>query len=218
MTESKNEFAKNKTLILAVAAGLVLTTGALAHDENNSTPPQPALASRQAGMTGIKTRTMLGTLPGTIPPGTIPPGKIPDVQIPELPGMDPAAGRKLFAAKGCVTCHSINGVGGTDATALDARTIATHPFEFVAKMWAAAPFMIAAQEEALGAQIQFTGEELADIVAFAQSEPEQRIFSQADIPPDVMSKMHHSHGAAHGNEEKHDEEPDLAHGQTPHHN
>ena len=213
MTGSKNELVKNKTLILAVAAGLVLATAALAHDENNSAAPQVALTSRQAGIMGIKTRTMLGTLPGTIPPGTI-----PDVRNPGLPDMDPAAGRKLFAAKGCVTCHSINGVGGTDATALDAHTIATHPFEFVAKMWAAAPFMIAAQEEALGAQIQFTGEELADIVAFAQSEPEQRKFSQADIPPDVMSKMHHSHGAADGNEEKHDEEPDLAHGQTPHHN
>ena len=54
-----------------------------------------------------------------------------------LPQMDPARGRKLFASKGCVTCHSINGVGGEDATPLDAHTMPSmmNPFEFAAKMW-----------------------------------------------------------------------------------
>ncbi len=40
-----------------------------------------------------------------------------------MPNMDPALGRKLFASKGCVAGHAINGVGGHDATALDAHTM-----------------------------------------------------------------------------------------------
>lgn len=38
-----------------------------------------------------------------------------------MPSMDAANGRKLFASKGCVVCHEVNGIGGTDAAPLDAR-------------------------------------------------------------------------------------------------
>ena len=103
------------------------------------------------------------------------------------PQMDPVRGRRLFATKGCVACHAINGVGGHDATPLDAHTMDTamNPFDFAAKMWRMAPAMIYAQEEALGEQILFTGDELADIIAFVHHEEEQHNFSEADIPPDV---------------------------------
>ncbi|MGH8630355.1 MAG: c-type cytochrome, partial [Burkholderiales bacterium] len=40
-----------------------------------------------------------------------------------MPSMDAANGRKLFAAKGCVVCHAVNGIGGQDAAALDASTM-----------------------------------------------------------------------------------------------
>jgi cytochrome c len=121
----------------------------------------------------------------------------------QLPDMDAARGRKLFASKGCVACHSINGVGGHDATALNAHTMQPmmNPFDFAAKMWRMAPFMIAAQEEALGEQILFTGQELADIIAFVHDDEEQHKFSETDIPPEIMPMMHHHHemagGAAH---------------------
>ncbi|MCH8113415.1 MAG: hypothetical protein IH905_15915 [Proteobacteria bacterium] len=113
-----------------------------------------------------------------------------------MPRMDPALGRKLFASKGCVACHAINGVGGHDATPLDAHTMDAmmNPFEFAAKMWTMAPYMIAAQEEALGGQILFTGEELAHIIAFVHDDGEQHDFSEADIPPDIWPMMHHQHG------------------------
>ena len=54
-----------------------------------------------------------------------------------MPLMDPARGRKLFASKGCVVCHSVNGIGGKGAPPLDATTMPplVNPFEFAARMW-----------------------------------------------------------------------------------
>ncbi|MFC2968095.1 c-type cytochrome [Acidimangrovimonas pyrenivorans] len=108
-----------------------------------------------------------------------------------MPRMDPVAGRHLFASKGCVVCHSINGVGGTDAPNLDASTMKMpmDPFDFAAKMWHGAPAMIAMQNNELGAQIQFTGQELADIIAFVHDPMEQKKFSEADIPESIKKHM-----------------------------
>src|SRR5262245_54695356 len=108
-----------------------------------------------------------------------------------MPSMNAANGRKLFAAKGCVVCHSVNGIGGQDAAALDASTMPgmTNPFDFVANMWRGAPAMIDMQREELGEQIEFTGQELADIIAFLHHEAEQRKFSDADIPPNIKAAM-----------------------------
>jgi cytochrome c len=113
-----------------------------------------------------------------------------------LPKMDPRRGKKLFVSKGCVACHSINGVGGHDAPKLDAHTMdkKMNPFDFAAKMWRAAPAMIAVQEEAFGEQINFTGDELADIAAFVHSDKEQHSFSEKDITPAARKMMSHSHG------------------------
>jgi mono/diheme cytochrome c family protein len=105
--------------------------------------------------------------------------------------MDPANGRKLFASKGCVVCHSVNGVGGKDAPPLDASTMVgmTNPFDFVANMWRGAGPMIQLQQEELGGQIEFTGQELSDIIAFLHDEEEQKKFSEADIPANIMAAM-----------------------------
>jgi cytochrome c len=114
----------------------------------------------------------------------------PSVQL-LLPMMNPERGRKLFASKGCVVCHSIHGVGGTDAPSLDWSTMKgpMNPFDFAAKMWRGAPAMIAMQQHELGHQTQFTGQELADIIAFAHSPEEQRKFSKNDIPPNIRKLM-----------------------------
>ena len=108
-----------------------------------------------------------------------------------MPSMDAANGRKLFAAKGCVVCHAVNGICGKDAAALDASTMPgmTNPFDFVANMWRGASAMIDMQREELGEQIEFTGQELADIVAFLHHEQEQKKFSDADIPPKIKAMM-----------------------------
>ena len=108
-----------------------------------------------------------------------------------MPSMDPVNGRKLFASKACVVCHSVNGIGGTDAAPLDAATMVgmTNPFDFVANMWRGAQPMIELQGEELGSQIEFTGQELADIIAFLHHEEEQKKFSEEDIPPNIRAAM-----------------------------
>jgi len=110
-----------------------------------------------------------------------------------IPPMDPAKGRKLFASKGCVVCHSINGIGGVDAPPLDASTMPAimNPFDFAAKMWRGAGTMISMQEDELGEQIEFSGDELANIIAFVHSADEQAKFSGADIPPAISQLMDH---------------------------
>jgi cytochrome c len=118
-----------------------------------------------------------------------------------MPMMDPARGRALFASKGCVVCHSINGIGGEDASPLDVSQMPgpMDAFEFAARMWRGAPGMIAMQQMELGAQIELTGEELADIIAFAHSSGEQAKFSEADIPEHIREIMS-GHDDEHSND------------------
>lgn len=125
-----------------------------------------------------------------------------------MPMMSAERGMVLFAEKGCVACHSINGVGGHDATPLDAHQMegVMNPFDFAAKMWQMAPYMIAAQEEALGEQILFTGDELADIIAFVHDDEHQHRFSDSALTPRIMKMMDHQHGGKKTGTEAHAEE------------
>lgn len=112
-----------------------------------------------------------------------------------MPQMDPARGRKVFAEKGCVVCHSINRIGGEDAPALDATTMRPmmNPFEFAAKMWDGAEAMVYMQREELGEPIQLTGQDLADIIAFVHSHEEQAKFTEDDIPERIRELIEHGH-------------------------
>jgi len=126
-----------------------------------------------------------------------------------IPAFDPVLGRKLFASKGCVVCHAVNGIGGEDAPEFSAAFMdrPMNAFDFAANMWRGAPAMIIMQEEELGGQIELTGDELAAIIAFVHDAGEQAKFSQADIPHDIEEVMHGD--AGHGDEpeaEEHDEE------------
>jgi len=113
-----------------------------------------------------------------------------------MPTMNPANGKKLFIAKGCVACHAVNGVGGHDAPPMDSHTMdqMMNPFEFAAKMWNHAQGMIFAQQEAFGEQIMFTGQELADIVAFVHSDRMQHAMTESDLTPQALKMMKHGHG------------------------
>jgi len=114
-----------------------------------------------------------------------------------MPIMSATRGKDLFVSKGCVACHAINGVGGHDAPAMDAHEMQEfmNPFDFAAKMWNHAEAMIAAQEGALGGQIFFTGEELADIIAFIHDDGSQHAFTENDLTDGARKMMAHDHGA-----------------------
>ncbi len=126
-----------------------------------------------------------------------------------IPQMDAAKGRILFAEKGCVVCHSVNGVGGEDAAMLDAEfmQLPMNPFEFSARMWRGAGAMVALQEDELGGQIELNGEELAAIIAFVHNADEQALFSEADIPEEIEEMMHHE-----GEDEHHEDDKEDDHG------
>lgn len=101
-----------------------------------------------------------------------------------MPLPDAERGRFLFVSKGCVVCHSVNGVGGTAGPALDASAdgATIEPLAFAARMWRGAVAMTTLQSTEFGYQIDMTDEELADLAAFAASPSVQATFSERDIP------------------------------------
>ena len=101
-----------------------------------------------------------------------------------MPPMSSHNGRELFLEKGCVVCHSVNGVGGDVGPRLDAADMPSpmNAFEFAARMWRGAPAMALMQEEELGEFIDLTGEELADLVAFVHDAEEQKELESDQIP------------------------------------
>jgi len=104
-----------------------------------------------------------------------------------MPEMDAERGKALFAERGCVICHSVNNVGSDIATSLDASnmSIAREPFEFFARMWRGAPKMLALQNADLGYQIDFSGQDIADIFAFVQNREIQEGFTEDDLPDHI---------------------------------
>lgn len=107
-----------------------------------------------------------------------------------LPPMNAERGRQIFLEKGCVACHSVNGVGGDVGPALDANLMPSpmNAFEFAARMWRGAPAMSAMQQAEFGGVIELDGRELADLVAFAHDEGEQKRLS-ADQVPKIYRKL-----------------------------
>ena len=102
-----------------------------------------------------------------------------------LPPLSSERGRTVFLEKGCVACHAVNGVGGDVGPAFDAAQMPKpmNAFEFAARMWRGASAMIAMQEdEQFGGQIELSGQELADLVAFAHDEKEQAELAADQIP------------------------------------
>lgn len=101
-----------------------------------------------------------------------------------VPPVDSARGREIFAEKGCVVCHSVNGVGGEIGPSLNAADMPEpmNAFEFAARMWHGAPAMVQMQQDLFGEAIDLSGEELAALIAFAHDEEEQRELSAEQVP------------------------------------
>jgi len=133
-----------------------------------------ALAAAAAIVSGSHAAVAAGASPGVV-----------------LPAMDAAHGKAVFAAKGCVVCHSINGIGGEDAAPLDAADMdpAGNPFVFFSRMLAGMKPMLDMQEDELGHLVELDATELGDLVAFIHDSAAQKSFSRDDIPADVQKLM-----------------------------
>ena len=101
-----------------------------------------------------------------------------------LPPMDSHRGRELFFDKGCIACHSVNGVGGMIGPSLNAADMPQpmNAFEFAARMWRGASAMTQMQEELMGEVISLSGQDLADLVAFTHDESVQSEVTAEQIP------------------------------------
>jgi len=101
------------------------------------------------------------------------------------------SGRDLFVSKGCVICHSVNGVGGKAAPTLDAivGSPAIDPLEFAARMWRGAPAMIELQSIELGYTIYLTADEIGDLAAFHASRETQAGLSADDLPEEISNSL-----------------------------
>ncbi len=104
---------------------------------------------------------------------------------------DAAKGRVLFVSRGCVLCHSVNGVGGRAAFPLDKETFLAEidPVHFSARMWRGAPEMIRLQQMELGYQINLGAQDIAHLAAFAGDPEEQRKLTLDQVPEDVQNSF-----------------------------
>jgi mono/diheme cytochrome c family protein len=78
-------------------------------------------------------------------------------------------GRKLFADKRCVSCHSLGGEGAGVGPDLVGRGVRRSLVEFAAAMWNKAPAMVAAMKAQGISLPQLRPEEMADLVAYLYS-------------------------------------------------
>jgi mono/diheme cytochrome c family protein len=82
------------------------------------------------------------------------------------PSQDPLAGSQVFGSKGCVKCHSVNGVGGKVAPDL-ARTMRARSFvDLATAMWNHLPNMTDRMKQLGIARPQLDSKEAGDLVGF----------------------------------------------------
>lgn len=105
--------------------------------------------------------------------------------------LDSQAGRGLFVEKGCILCHSVNGVGGKAGPALDAEIGAPpiDPLDFAARIWRGAPAMIELQSIELGYTIDMTADDIAHLAAFAADREEQKNLTTETVPQEIRDSF-----------------------------
>ncbi len=78
-------------------------------------------------------------------------------------------GERLFASRGCVNCHGVNGGGGPVAPALAGKKIYPSLFEFAAAMWNKGPVMMREMRRRAVTVPPLQADELAAIVGYLYS-------------------------------------------------
>jgi mono/diheme cytochrome c family protein len=82
------------------------------------------------------------------------------------PGQDPLAGSRVFGAKGCVTCHSVNGLGGKIGPDLARIQRPRSFFDLAAGMWNHLHKMTDRMKQLGIARPQLDAREAGDLVGF----------------------------------------------------
>jgi len=82
------------------------------------------------------------------------------------PSQDPLAGSRVFGAKGCVKCHSINGVGGKVGPDLARRLRPRSFYDVATAMWNHLPRMADRMKQLGITRPQLTAQEAGDLVGF----------------------------------------------------
>jgi mono/diheme cytochrome c family protein len=86
----------------------------------------------------------------------------------ERPG-DPAAGARLFATKGCRSCHALGGAGGDVGPRLDKYSRYASPLFLTAALWEHGPAMAKSMRERGVRRPTFAGADIADLMAFIRA-------------------------------------------------
>lgn len=82
-----------------------------------------------------------------------------------LPG-NPTAGERLFVSKGCINCHSVSGKGASIGPDLGKVELYRSVTEIAGIMWNHGPDMWQEMEKKGIVRPSFSGEEMADIIAY----------------------------------------------------
>jgi mono/diheme cytochrome c family protein len=91
-----------------------------------------------------------------------------DQPVQVLPGRT-EEGERLFAARGCVDCHGVKGIGGPVGPALAGRKLYSSLFDFAAAMWNKGPAMAREMKRRVVPVPPLQASDLADIVAYLYS-------------------------------------------------
>ncbi len=94
---------------------------------------------------------------------------------------NPLEGSRLFAEKGCLRCHSINGVGGVGGPDLGQGILKRSFLDIAGVMWNHSPGMAHVIEERRAARPVFKAEEMASLLSFLY------YIGSLDAPGDALS-------------------------------
>ena len=100
-------------------------------------------------------------------------------QMIVVPDVDATRDGRLFVMNGCISCHSMKGIGGRagpeESTAVDL-------FNFAARMWRGASAMRKLPALELGYRIELSSGEIGDLATFVSDPAVQRDFSIEEAP------------------------------------
>jgi mono/diheme cytochrome c family protein len=101
---------------------------------------------------------------------------------------NPTTGERLFAAKGCVQCHSVGGKGGSVGPALDALKRSNSPVLVAARMWNHGRQMAEAMQAKGIERPTFKRNELVDVIAYITTTAKDAGGDSAQVVPGTPAR------------------------------